>query len=69
MPPIKSAVSEKKQRRKMETKIVYYENPGDVNTDTTLALARQRAKELGIKTVIVASTKAVPERLVRVATN
>lgn len=40
----------------METKIVYFEKPGVVNTDTTLALARQRAQERGIKTILVAST-------------
>lgn len=41
----------------MEQKIVYYDKPGgDENTDKTLALARQRAGELSIKTVVVAST-------------
>jgi hypothetical protein len=40
----------------METKTTYFEEPGTENTDATLALARQRAKELGIKTVLVAST-------------
>ncbi|MFC2043885.1 pyruvate kinase alpha/beta domain-containing protein [Chloroflexota bacterium] len=41
----------------METKTVYFEKPGAENTDSVLALARQRAKELGIKTIVVASTK------------
>lgn len=36
--------------------IVYFENPGRVNTDETLRLARMRAEELGIKHVVVAST-------------
>jgi hypothetical protein len=41
----------------MELKTVYYDKPGgDENTDTTLALAQQRAEELGIKTIVVAST-------------
>ena len=40
----------------MEAKTVYFEEPGDVNTKTALALARQRAEELGIKTIVVAST-------------
>lgn len=41
----------------MELKTVYFDKPGgDENTDRTLALARQRAEELGIKTVVVAST-------------
>jgi hypothetical protein len=40
----------------MELKTVYFENTGKENTDETLRIARQRAEELGIKTVIVAST-------------
>ena len=40
----------------METKTVYFEQPGSANTGAALALARQRAGELGIKTVLVAST-------------
>jgi uncharacterized protein len=41
----------------MEQKIVYFEKPGgEENTAQTLALARARADELGIRTVIVAST-------------
>lgn len=41
----------------MELKTVYYDKPGgDENTDKTLALAKQRAEELGINTVVVAST-------------
>jgi hypothetical protein len=40
----------------MELKTVYYDKPGQENTDETLALAKQRAKELGIKTILVAST-------------
>lgn len=39
----------------MESKIVYFEKPGDVNTDETLRIAEQRAEELGIKRVVVAS--------------
>jgi hypothetical protein len=40
----------------MELKTVYFEQPGDVNTETALSLARKRADELGIKTIVVAST-------------
>lgn len=41
----------------MESKTTYFEKPGgDENTAMTLALAKQRADELGIKTVVVAST-------------
>ena len=40
----------------MESRIVYFERPGDENTDEVLRIAKQRARELGIKTVLVAST-------------
>ena len=41
----------------MEQKITYFEKPGgEENTEKTMSLARARAKELGIKTVVVAST-------------
>jgi uncharacterized protein len=41
----------------MESNITYFDKPGgDDNTARTLALARQRAVELGIKTIVVAST-------------
>jgi hypothetical protein len=40
----------------METKTVYFEKSGKENTDTVLALVNRRATELGIKTVLVAST-------------
>ena len=40
----------------MESKIFYFEKPGTENTDETLRIAKQRAKELGIKTIVVAST-------------
>ena len=41
----------------MELKTVYFEKPGgEENTTKTLALAKARADELGIKTVVVAST-------------
>jgi hypothetical protein len=35
----------------------YFEKPGPENTDATLELAFKRAKEMGIKDVVVASTK------------
>ncbi len=40
----------------METKTVYFEKPGQENTDETLRIAKKRADELGIKTVVVATT-------------
>ena len=41
----------------MNRKIVYFENPGESNTDDTLRIARERAAEMGIETVLVASTR------------
>ena len=41
----------------MELKTVYFENPGEENTDEVLRVARQRAEERGIKTILVASTR------------
>lgn len=35
----------------------YFEKPGKENTQRTLELARKRAEELGIKTILVASTR------------
>ena len=40
----------------MEIKAVYFEKPGEENTEETLKLAKKRAEELGIKTIVVAST-------------
>ena len=40
----------------MEVKTVYFEKPGIENTETTLKIAKKRAEELGIKTIVVAST-------------
>ena len=40
----------------MEAKAVYFDNPGVENTDQTLKLAKERAQQLGIKTILVAST-------------
>jgi hypothetical protein len=41
----------------MESKTTYFNKPGgEENTSATLALAKARAEELGIKTIIVAST-------------
>ena len=39
----------------MEYKVTYFEKPGYENTDLTLKLAKQRAEQLGIKNVVVAS--------------
>jgi hypothetical protein len=40
----------------MELKTVYFPKPGVENTDETFRIARKRAEELGIKTILVAST-------------
>jgi hypothetical protein len=40
----------------METTITYFEAPGIENTGTTLAIAKQRAQEAGVKRVVIAST-------------
>jgi len=41
----------------MELKTVYFDRPGRENTEEVLRVAKQRAEELGIKTVLVASTR------------
>ena len=53
----------------MEEKIMYFEEPGVANTDLTLSLAIQRAKDRGIQKMVLASTrgdtaKLLAERLV-----
>ncbi len=40
----------------MEKKILYFDRPGKANTDGTLRLARERAEELDVGQVVVAST-------------
>jgi len=40
----------------MEARIIYFAKPGKQNTDKVLRLARRRAEELGIKSILVAST-------------
>jgi len=40
----------------MESKTVYFDKPGSENTDEVLRIVKQRAEELGIKTVLVASS-------------
>ncbi|MEM3135072.1 MAG: pyruvate kinase alpha/beta domain-containing protein [Candidatus Bathyarchaeia archaeon] len=41
----------------LEKSITYFESPGEENTDMVLALAKKRAEELGIKDIVVASTR------------
>ena len=41
----------------MEIKVGCFEKPGRVNTEATLRIARQRAEELGIQTVVIASSR------------
>ena len=40
----------------MESKIVYFEKQGKQNTDEVLSIAKKRADELGINTMVVSST-------------
>ena len=40
----------------MEAKIVYFDKPGAENTEEVLRIAKLRAEELGIKTVVVSTT-------------
>jgi hypothetical protein len=40
----------------IEVQSVYSPEPGSVNTDKTLEIAKKRAEQLGIKTIVVAST-------------
>jgi hypothetical protein len=49
----------------MEGKILYFETPGKHNTDSTLLAARQRAEELGIQQIVVASTHGYTARRVK----
>ena len=46
----------------MDTTITYFETTGVENTNATLALARRRAQELGIRRVVVASTTGATAR-------
>jgi hypothetical protein len=41
----------------MEAKTVYFDKPGTDNTEEVFRIVRQRAKELGSKTVLIASTR------------
>ncbi len=41
----------------MEGKIVYFSKPGQENTEEVLRIAKLRAEELGIKNILVASTR------------
>jgi hypothetical protein len=45
-----------KETETMEARIVYFDQPGKQNTDQVLRLVKRRAEELGIKTILVAST-------------
>ncbi len=40
-----------------EVKVVYFDNAGKENTEAVLRIVKQRAQELGIKNVVVASTR------------
>lgn len=41
----------------IEKTIVYFSNPGEENTEEVLMLAKKRAEELGIRDIVVASTR------------
>jgi len=62
----------------IEIQTVYFSEPGSVNTDKTLEIAKRRAEQLGIKAIVVASTsgetgvkavKLLPECRVAVVTH
>jgi Uncharacterized conserved protein len=40
----------------MDVNVKYFETKGQINTDETLRVARERAETLGIRQIIVAST-------------
>lgn len=40
-----------------EKSILYFSEPGEVNTDETLKVAKERADELGIRDIVVATTR------------
>ncbi|MEM2926409.1 MAG: pyruvate kinase alpha/beta domain-containing protein [Candidatus Bathyarchaeia archaeon] len=40
----------------MEKRIIYFEEPGPQNTETTIQAAKERALELGIRHIVVATT-------------
>jgi len=40
----------------MESKTIYFEKPGSQNTEAVLSIAKQRAEELGIRSIVVATT-------------
>ena len=46
----------------MESKVVYFEGTAPENTDTTFKLAQERAKALGIKKLVLASTTGATAR-------
>ncbi|MBS7653668.1 MAG: pyruvate kinase alpha/beta domain-containing protein [Candidatus Bathyarchaeia archaeon] len=39
--------------------VIYFSSPGEENTDAVLALAKRRSEELGIRDIVVASTRGV----------
>lgn len=43
----------------IEKNIAYFMNPGEENTDIVLALAKKRAEDLGIKDIVIASTRGI----------
>ena len=47
----------------MERKIVYFEKAGKINTEKTLVLAKERAEELGLKKVVLASSRGTTAQL------
>ena len=51
----------------MERPILYFDKPGKANTDDTLRIAAQRANDLGISQVVIASTHGYTARCAREA--
>jgi hypothetical protein len=52
-----------RKEENLEEKIVYFEEPGPANTETTLKLAAERARARGIKKAVLASTTGETARL------
>ena len=47
----------------VEKRIVYFDKPGPSNTEHTLRLAIEEARERGVRTILLASTRGVTARL------
>lgn len=54
----------------MEARIIYFDNPGKENTNDVMDIVKERAQQLGIQTVVVASYRGyTAEKTVRALHN